>query len=418
MNWPMVRLGDLGQWFGGGTPSKARSDFWQDGTVPWLSPKDMGHDVLSGTQDLITQAAVEGSAVRRVPAGSVAIVVRSGILERTLPIAVVPFETTLNQDMKALSPHKGVESSWVAWALRSREQRILSDTRKAGTTVASIEFSRLLRLQIPLPDVAEQRRIVAILEEHLSDLDDAQQSLRRAGLRLGRLQRAHWRKVFMRIESSNVPLLDVARIENGQTPRGLLEALSDGPGPQSVPYYKVGDMNAADGRSMAQARYYLDRADAERLKVRVRPAGTVLLPKRGGAIATNKKRVLAAPAAYDLNTMGLRPNERLRSDYLWHWLQGIDLGSLADGSNVPQLNAPQMRSLSLPLPDLAQQDRACEELDSLELASRLLRRSLIAAERRAGHLRMAILAAAFSGLLTGHVADSVVIEEMAEDEST
>ena len=176
MNWPMVRLGDLGQWFGGGTPSKARSDFWQDGTVPWLSPKDMGHDVLSGTQDLITQAAVEGSAVRRVPAGSVAIVVRSGILERTLPIAVVPFETTLNQDMKALSPHKGVESSWVAWALRSREQRILSDTRKAGTTVASIEFSRLLRLQIPLPDVAEQRRIVAILEEHLSDLDDAQQS--------------------------------------------------------------------------------------------------------------------------------------------------------------------------------------------------------------------------------------------------
>jgi restriction endonuclease S subunit len=50
--------------------------------------------------------------------------------------------------------------------------------------------------------------------------------------------------------------------------------------------------------------------------------------------------------------MGLVPSERLDPLYLWHWLQGVDLGKLADGSNVPQLTAPQMRGLALPVPPL------------------------------------------------------------------
>ncbi len=82
--WPRVALGDLGEWFGGGTPSKARADFWLNGVVPWLSPKDMGLSVLARTRDHITPSAIAGSAVRLVPAGSLAFVVRSGILERVL----------------------------------------------------------------------------------------------------------------------------------------------------------------------------------------------------------------------------------------------------------------------------------------------------------------------------------------------
>ena len=188
MTWDRVRLKDLGTWYGGGTPSKSNPEFWVDGHVPWLSPKDMGPEVLSTTVDHITSAAVVGSSTRLVPAGSVAVVTRSGILERTLPVAVVPFETTMNQDMKAVAPHEGIDPRWVAWGLRAYERQLLRETRKAGTTVASIEMARFYDFTLPLPGLDEQRRVVAILEDHLSRLDAANAATASATRRLAALR--------------------------------------------------------------------------------------------------------------------------------------------------------------------------------------------------------------------------------------
>ena len=70
-------LGTVGTWYGGGTPSKQKPEFWTDGTIPWLSPKDMGRPIVAETEDYITEAAVLGSATKLVPANSVALVVRS-----------------------------------------------------------------------------------------------------------------------------------------------------------------------------------------------------------------------------------------------------------------------------------------------------------------------------------------------------
>lgn len=151
MTWPIVPLGEVGTWYGGATPSKAKKAFWTDGSIPWLSPKDMGAEVLAGTQDRITPEAVAGSSVKLVPAGSVAVVVRSGIIERKIPVSLVPFETTLNQDMKAVATHRDIDPRWIAWAVRAFERDLLRDTRKAGTTVASIEWPRFLSFGIPVP---------------------------------------------------------------------------------------------------------------------------------------------------------------------------------------------------------------------------------------------------------------------------
>ena len=79
-------LRDLGTWSGGGTPSKSRPEYWADGNIPWISPKDMGDPVLKGSQNRITEAAVKSSTTKLLPADVVAVVVRSSILEHTLPI--------------------------------------------------------------------------------------------------------------------------------------------------------------------------------------------------------------------------------------------------------------------------------------------------------------------------------------------
>jgi hypothetical protein len=86
--WTRLTMGEVGRWFGGGTPSKANPRFWTGGEIPRVSPKDMKFDVITDAQDHITEDAVAQSATNLVEEGSILIVVRSGILQHTLPVAV------------------------------------------------------------------------------------------------------------------------------------------------------------------------------------------------------------------------------------------------------------------------------------------------------------------------------------------
>ena len=70
--------------------------------------------------------------------------VRSGILKHTLPVAVAQRDVTLNQDLKAIELHDGLEPEYVAWALRAAARDILHTCSKSGTTVQNLEIPRFL----------------------------------------------------------------------------------------------------------------------------------------------------------------------------------------------------------------------------------------------------------------------------------
>lgn len=81
------------------------------------------------------------------------------------------------------------------------------------------------------------------------------------------------------------------------------------------------------------------------------PAGSVVFPERGGAIGTHKKRVLGRTAHLDPNFMGLAPeDDGCPTEWLATWLDTIDLGTLANGSSVPQINKKDIKDLMVPIP--------------------------------------------------------------------
>jgi type I restriction enzyme S subunit len=193
--WASVKFSDFGTWIGGGTPSKANPRFW-NGPIPWVSPKDMKTKVIRETIDGITEDAVENSAAKRVPLGSVLIVTRSGILAHTLPVAVTAVESTLNQDLKALALPDGILSDFIAWGLRAFEQRILDTCRKGGTTVHSIEMPRLGAFEFPIAPTNEQRRIVEKIEAQFDEIDKGVESLKTAKTTLGLYRQSLLRSAF------------------------------------------------------------------------------------------------------------------------------------------------------------------------------------------------------------------------------
>lgn len=185
-SWVHVPLGEVGDWYGGGTPSKANDKFWSHGTIPWFSPKDMKAFRLQSSEDRITRAAVDSSSVDVFPPDTVLMVVRSGILAHTFPVAVAGVEATMNQDLKGVVPKGGIDATYLAYALRSSGRDILNQCSKAGTTVASIDTTALHRYSIPLAPTNEQQRVVEKLDELLSDLDAGIAALERARANLKR----------------------------------------------------------------------------------------------------------------------------------------------------------------------------------------------------------------------------------------
>ena len=169
-HWLRVPLGKIGEWRGGGTPSKSRPEFWK-GNLPWVSPKDMKVLHISDAQDHISPAAVEGSSVRLIPPGSLLMVVRGMILARAFPVALTMREVTINQDMKALLPSEPKTKDFLLTVLRAFEPLVLDAIERSSHGTCKLKTEFLQDVVIPMPPLAEQRRIVAKVEQLMALVD-------------------------------------------------------------------------------------------------------------------------------------------------------------------------------------------------------------------------------------------------------
>ena len=188
VGWQVGSLERVVRSSGGGTPSKADSRYWTGGTIPWVSPKDMKTFVIGASEDEVTEKALERLSL--IPVGSVLMVVRSGILSRTLPVAITSAPVTINQDIRAFTPEPGVLAKYVAWQLIAKEHELLRECSKHGTTVASMEGPALLRFPLWIAPSNEQILIVAKLEELLSDLDAGVAELKAAQRKLAQYRQS------------------------------------------------------------------------------------------------------------------------------------------------------------------------------------------------------------------------------------
>jgi type I restriction enzyme S subunit len=162
--WAWARVRHLGYLLGGGTPSKARPEFWE-GTLPWVSPKDMKVAYLHDAQDHISRKALDESAVKLIPPGSILFVVRGMILIHSFPAAINKVEVTINQDMKALQPFIPDNAEFLLLACRGFKQQMLDNVERSTHGTCKLVTERVTEFVIGLPPLAEQQRIVAKVDE-------------------------------------------------------------------------------------------------------------------------------------------------------------------------------------------------------------------------------------------------------------
>jgi len=155
---------------GGGTPSKDNLDYW-NGDIPWVSPKDMKSKFISKTEDYVTLEGIKNSSTKLIQDKSLLMVVRSGILQHSIPVCFNSVPVSINQDLKSFEEKKDMGINYLYYFIKGHEKNLLLEWSKDGTTVESIEMGFMLNSEIPLPPHSEQLQIVSYLDEHTQLID-------------------------------------------------------------------------------------------------------------------------------------------------------------------------------------------------------------------------------------------------------
>ena len=148
--------------YGGGTPSKLHPEYYENGNIPWVSSKDMKTDVLIDSQIKINQLGIENSTAKMVPVNSVIMVIRSGILKHTLPVAINAVPITVNQDLKVFIPNERILAKFLAVQFKMHEHDILAGVR--AVTADNIEFNSLKQRKLIVPPIESQEEYVSFFE--------------------------------------------------------------------------------------------------------------------------------------------------------------------------------------------------------------------------------------------------------------
>ena len=157
--WEWCKLEDIVSFGGGKTPAMDNKEYWHNGNHLWVTSKDMKCSHITNSLMKITDKALEIMTIYE--RGTLLVVTRSGILRHTLPISILETPATVNQDLKAISPHIKDLSEYLYIVIKANEHFILKEYHKDGTTVDSIDFDKFKCLPIPLAPITEQRRIIA-----------------------------------------------------------------------------------------------------------------------------------------------------------------------------------------------------------------------------------------------------------------
>ena len=169
MSWRTVALGDVCSIVNGGTPKSEVSEYW-DGDLNWITPKEMGKLTsreITSTERKITEKGIKNSSAKLLPINSV-------ILSSRAPIGHLAINKSLmatNQGCKGLVPSEKLNYEYLYYFL-SHSKKLLNDMG-SGATFKELSGSKLATVEIPLPPLSIQKKIVAKLDAIFAEIDKA-----------------------------------------------------------------------------------------------------------------------------------------------------------------------------------------------------------------------------------------------------
>jgi type I restriction enzyme S subunit len=349
------------------------------------------------------------SATKYASQGDILVSVRAPVG----PTNLAPVDCAIGRGLAAVRAGDGVDQRYLLWALRAAEQDLAE--HGAGSTFPAITGRQLRAHQVRIaPTMAEQRRIVDIVEDHITRLEVGTDGLVRAQRQLA----AMWQSTLHAKVVGPRRTLGELAVESGYGTSTKCDRAGVGLPVARIPNIRRGHVDMTD------VKYAVDgELDLTPLRLR---RGDVLIVRTNGSIeligrsAVVMEDIEAAFASYLIR---YRVDEgkvlprwvhlALESPHIRSEIEAM----AASSAGQHNVGLAKLNRLLIPCPPVSEQKSAIEDLSSLEDTHRRLRAEVVGLQARSNTLRRALLAAAFSGKLTGGTTDDDVVEGLLRADS-
>ena len=366
--WQTKTLGEVCDVIGGGTPPKDKPVFYS-GDIPWATVRDLKQEVITSTEFKITKEAVKSSATNIIPNGNVVIATRVGLGK----VCLLGQDTAINQDLRGIVPRnsKTLDVRFLYWWLKSIADLILAEG--TGATVQGVKLPFVKSLQVPLPPLPEQQRIVGILDSAFDGIATA--------------------KANAEQNLQNARALFESHLHGVTTEKALLGDLVN---------IKTGKLDANAAVEGGKFPFFTCSRDIYAINDYAFDCEAILLAGNNAVGDFNVKHYKGKFNAYQ-RTYVITVNEHRRVLYRFLYFQMLkSLKKFKDqsvGAGTKFLKLGMIKEMEIELPSLAEQERIVSTMDLVReetqrLAS-LYQRKLAALDE----LKKSLLHQAFSGQL-------------------
>lgn len=431
-NWCWTRLGKITNVVGGGTPSSSKKEYYDNGTIPWLSPADLSgySDIyISRGQKNITELGLSKSSARLMPKDTVLLSSRAPIGY----VAIASNSISTNQGFKNFLPSDAFYSRFLYWYLKSSKS--LLESYASGTTFLELSGSKASMVEFPLPPLPEQKRIVHRIESLFAKLDEAKEKIQQV------LDGAEMRKAAILHKAFTGELTKNWRKENGISEDSWVEytlqsvcTMKITDGTHKTPTYSdkengVVFLSAKDitsGEINWENTKYITSELHKELYSRLAPQiNDILLAKNG---TTGVAALVKEDKVFDIYvTLALlRPNvEIVIPEYLLNIINSplckVQFNENLTGIGVPNLHLRDIKDVKIKVPSISEQEIISDKVEMLLANEGMVTKNCLKQIEVIDTMKKSILAKAFRGELgkNNPTEDSALnlLKEVLQDKS-
>lgn len=420
-SWKWVKVGNVGSWSSGATPSRTNPAYY-GGSIPWLKTGDLNDGFIQEVPEYITDLALEKTSLRLNPIGSVLMAMYGATIGK---LGILEIPVTTNQACCACIPYAGMNNKYLFYYLMSMRQSYIGMAE--GGAQPNISKEKIVNSLIPLPPAEEQRRIVAKIEEILPYVDryaaayekleqfnakfpqDMKKSILQYAIQ-GKLveqreEEGTGEELYRQIQAEKKRLIKEGKIKKDKPlpeiaedeipfdiPESwrwvrfseIMSTMSTGPFgsmlhktdyiEKGIPL--VNPANMVNGKIVPSDKMMISEATRRRLSSYILHAGMIVLGRRGEmgrcAVVTEKEDGWLCGTG----SFFMEPSMRLYVYYVVSLFSSpyvkFYLGGESVGTTMSNLNHTILSKMPIPLPPLAEQRRIVAKLDEiLPLCERL-----------------------------------------------
>ena len=394
-SWEWIKLGDVGNWQSGTTPSKSNLDYYRNGTIPWLNTGDLNDGIVSQIPKMVTEKALKETSLRMNDAGSVCIAMYGATIGK---LGILPIPATTNQACCVCNKQANfVERMWLFYFLMFHKQEFIE--AGFGGAQPNISKEKIVSTAFPLPPLTEQQRIIAKIEEAFAEIDAVEKNKE---LLKTHIKQTRQKILDLAIHGKLVPqdendepasvllekiLQEKAQTDNKKSPKKKKTA--DIVTSDNRPYEKIdcivetetsipskwtscflGDViSVINGKNQSAVEnsnglypIYGSGGKMGRANDFLCPENCTIIGRKGSI----NNPIFVPEKFWNVDTaFGLCPSRAILAKYLFFFCLYFDFSSLDSSTTLPSLTKTNIQQIKIVLPPLAEQKRIVDKVEDL-----------------------------------------------------